>query len=78
MPQYNVQNFTYDGPGDSLCYGQQDVHDHDRAVQFTVDVTAYLQGQGCQNIQPGPFRSHQPRPNEGKEFRWNGNNWVKV
>lgn len=78
MAKYNVQNFTYDGPGDSLCYGQQDVHDHNRAVQFTLDVTAWLVNQNCQNIQPGVFRSSQPKPAAGKEFRWDGNHWIKV
>lgn len=77
---FNVQKFSYDGPGESVCYGRQDDHDHDKANQFTVDVTAYLQGQGCNNIVPGPFRSAQPQPNPGKEFRWNAatNTWVKA
>lgn len=78
MASYNVQNFTYDGPGDSLCYGKQDDHDHHKANQFTIDVTAYLQNNGATNIVPGPFRSHQPEPADGKEFRWNGTNWVRV
>ena len=77
---YNVQKFSYDGPGESLCYGGQDDHDHDKANQFTVDVTDYLQAQGCEHIQAGPFSSNQPVPNLGKVFRWNAgtNTWVKV
>ncbi|CAL2056253.1 hypothetical protein [Tenacibaculum sp. 190524A05c] len=75
---YNVQHFTYDGPGDSLCYGRQDDHNHQQANQFTIDVTAYLQAQGCTHIHAGPFRSNQPEPANGKEFRWNGANWVRV
>lgn len=78
MADYNVQNFTYDGPGDSLCFGRQDNHNHNQANQFTIDVTNYLQGQGCQNIHAGVFRSHQPRPAQGKEFAWNGKNWVRI
>jgi hypothetical protein len=80
MAEYNVQNFTYDGPGESLCYGRQDVHNHDRAVQFTVDITEYLVNQGCTNIAAGVFRSHQPEPAHGKEFVWNNDTqrWVKA
>lgn len=80
MAQYNVQNFTYDGPGDSLCYGLQDDHNHEKAVKFTTDVTIYLKDQGCKNIIAGPFRSHQPKPAEGKEFKWNEKTktWVRV
>lgn len=80
MPVYYVQNFTYEGPGDSLCYGKQDAHNHKRANQFTVDVTEYLQNQGCQNIHPGKFMSNQPKPNHGKEFIWDDNQkkWVHV
>ncbi|WP_299161868.1 hypothetical protein [uncultured Tenacibaculum sp.] len=77
MASYNVQNFTYDGPGDSLCYGKQDDHNHYKANKFTIDVTAYLQSQGIQNIHAGPFKSHQNKPSLGKEFKWNGNAWVK-
>jgi len=77
MAAYNVQKFSYDN-GDSLCYGQQDDHNHDKAVQFTVDITAYLQAQGCQNVVAGAFLSNQPEPAAGKEFRWNGANWVKA
>lgn len=78
MAVYNVQNFTYDN-GTSLCYGQQDDHNHDKAVQFTVDVTAYLQGQGCTNIRAGAFQSNQPIPANGKAFNWNNatSKWVK-
>lgn len=78
MSSYNVQNFSYDGPGDSLCYGEQDVHDHERAVQFTIDVADYLKGQGCTNIVAGKFRSNQPEPDNGKEFRWNDGKWKYV
>ena len=80
MASYNVQKFSYDGPGDSLCFGRQDEHDHERLVKFTVDVTAYLAAQGATNIHAGPIRSNQPRPNDGKEFRWNSNTstWDRV
>ena len=80
MPQYYVQNFTYDGPGDSRCYGEMEGHNHAIANQFTVDVTAYLVNQGLLNIHAGNFLSNQPRPVPGKEFRWDSRvrRWIKV
>ncbi|MCY4779316.1 hypothetical protein ORI89_06620 [Sphingobacterium sp. UT-1RO-CII-1] len=77
MAVYNVQKFSYDG-GDSVCFGQQDEHNHDKAVQFTHDVTNYLVSQGCVKVVAGIFQSKQPRPKAGKEFRWNGNNWIRI
>ncbi|MFD0991831.1 hypothetical protein [Tenacibaculum geojense] len=75
--EYYVQNFQYDGPGESLCYGAMNNHNHDESNQFSKDIIAYLTAQGAKNIRPGNFRSHQSIPRNGKEFNWNGNNWVK-
>lgn len=81
MPKYYVQKFTYDGPGESVCYGAEDAHNHSVASQFTVDVKQYLVSKGCKNIVPGPFLSSQPKPSgSGKEFRWDAKKkkWVKI
>ena len=77
MASYYVQNFSYDGPGESKCYAEMNAHDHDQSTQFSVDVTAYLTGMGLKNIRPGKFLSNQPAPAQGKEFRWDGSRWVK-
>jgi hypothetical protein len=77
---YYVQKFSYDERGDSTCYGEEDSHNHDKANQFTKDVQAYLVSQGCKNIITGAFLSAQPKPLNGKEFRWDKkqSKWVKT
>lgn len=79
MPSYYVQKFTYDGPGESKCYGAMGAHDHDSSVKFSVDVKAYLQDKGLKNVVGGPFLSNQPAPADGKEFKWDekSKHWVK-
>jgi hypothetical protein len=74
---YNVQKFsnTANG-GETLCYGRQDKHNHDRANQFTVDITNWLQGPPAKwpaaDIAAGDFKSNQNEPkNGGREFKWN-------
>jgi hypothetical protein len=52
-------------------------HDHTVATEFSVDVLAYLTGLGLKNISSGTFKSSQPAPTNGKEFKYNGANWVK-
>ncbi|CAL2079356.1 hypothetical protein [Tenacibaculum sp. 190524A02b] len=78
MPKYYVQNFTYDGPGDSLCYGEMGAHNHDQSNQFTIDVKAYLTSQGATHIREGHFQSNQNKPANGKLFKWKDNKWVKA
>ena len=74
MPVYYVQNFNYDEPGgnnrDSTCYGEQDAHNHNRSIQFSKDIKAYLTSGGCTNINPGNFLSNQNKPAAGNEFKW--------
>ncbi len=77
MPLYYVQKFSYAGPGESLCYGEMGSRDHDVSNQFSVDLTKYLTAKGSKNILAGNFRSNQPVPANGKEFNWNGTNWIK-
>ena len=81
MPNYYVQKFSYDGPGESVCYGAEDAHNHSVASQFTVDVKQYLTNQGCKNITAGQFLSNQSKPSGGgKEFRWDNKvkKWVRI
>lgn len=42
MPLFYVQKFSYDGPGDSICYGEMGAHDHGKSNQFTTDIKEYL------------------------------------
>lgn len=78
MPLFYVQKFSYDGPGDSICYGEMGAHDHGKSNQFTTDIKEYLTKQGSTNITEGKFKSNQSKPNNGKPFTWNGKKWVKA
>lgn len=84
MPTYYVQDFKYTNPanrktGDATMYGEESAHDHARAVQFTVDATAWLVNKfhwPSGSIEAGKFMSKQPAPAEGHKLTWNGKNWV--
>ncbi len=78
MPLFYVQKFSYDGPGDSLCYGEMGAHDHGQSNQFTTDIKEYLTNQGSTNIKEGKFKSNQSKPDNGKLFAWNGKKWLKA
>ena len=80
MPEYFVQKFTI-GNTKLTCYAKNNEHNHDKGNDFTKDVRAILMaeyGVNSDAIELGPFMSKQPEPkNGGREFKWNGENWVE-
>lgn len=79
MADYNVQSFTYTNPktkktGTTVMYGYQSEHNHNKAAQFTPDAINWIVAKfhwPKNAIEKSHFASHQGRPGQGHELKWN-------